>query len=760
MEHGRIQPVARLLITGMAAALAFAACSDQPTPLAPEDAPSSAKGVGVNTIDVIVVLKQGFAPGSRAAQRSRAAQVAEDLGIEARYTYGSVLFGFAGPVPAGRLNALRNHPLVEYVDLDAFVSIPPTVEHHRPGHGKGGGGDPDPDPSTQVTPWGIHGIGTAEDGATGAGVSVYILDTGIDARHPDLQANLGEGYASIECTDGCIQPWDDDHGHGTHVAGTVGALDNMIGVIGVAPQVTLHSVKVLGSTGGGTWSGIIAGFDWVAAHNTDRPRVANVSLGGTGYKVGHCTMDGYQGDPNALHESICNARNAGVVIVAAAGNSGRDAGEFAPAAYYDAVITVSAVGCGSVNYWATDERCAEGTEHFTPWSNWGIGRDDAWSSSSSLPVLIGAPGLHVRSTVRGGDTGYLSGTSMAAPHVAGAVALLLERGSHASDGSAFMGIRQALLNHAECTDTWEDGSGLPHAEPFLNLRTGAAECSTQPAPELPTGLAATAISHHEIRLTWEYGDTGDTQFQFARLHDGYWITSALLGPELSYTVTGAPADSDLTFRVRAVRGNVGSDWSAEATARTLPAPAGPETPTDLVAEAISDSEIQLSWAYGLPVPEDIQFQLSRQLGADTVWVLSFMLGQDLSFLNYNLPPETSVRYRVRAVLDHVGSEWSEVVEATTFPVPDVPDFDATFAFACDRDVCEFLADHRDDAAYYTWHSSAWASAAEQQGEWQTTRRFEMPGDHQVQLTIRDGTAVASSSVMVRCQLRGKNLRCG
>jgi subtilisin len=744
----------------MAAACALAACSDRQTLLAPEDLASSAQGVGVNTIDVIVVLKQGFAPGSRAAQRSRAAQVAEDLGIEARFTYGSVLFGFAGPVPAGRLNALRNHPLVEYVELDVFVSIPPTVENHRPGHGKGGGGGPDPDPNTQVTPWGIHRIGTAEDGATGAGVSVYILDTGIDARHPDLQANLGEGYAPVGCSDGCVEAWDDDHGHGTHVAGTVGAIDNLIGVIGVAPNVTLHSVKVLGRMGGGTWSGIIAGFDWVAAHNPDRPRVANVSLGGSGYKVGHCTMDGYQGKPNALHESICNARNAGVVIVTSAGNSGRDAGEFAPASYYDAVISVSAVGCGSVNYRATDERCAQGTEGWTTWSNWGVDTDDGWPSRNSLPVLIAAPGQHVRSTTRGGDIGYMSGTSMAAPHVAGAVALLLERGSYASDGSAFVGIRQALLDSAECTAGWADGSGQPHAESFLSLRTNGGECTMAPAPEPPTALAATALSHHEIRLTWDYGDTEDTSFQVSRLQDGYWITSAMLGPELAYINTGAPADSTLTYRVRAVRGNVGSDWSNEATARTHPAPAGPEAPTDLAAVALSHSEIQLSWAYDLPVPEDIQFQLSRQVGADTVWVPSFMLGQSLSFLNYNLPPETTVRYRVRAVRDHVGSEWSEVVVATTFPVPEVPDFDANFAFACDRESCNFVADHRDDAAFYTWESSAWASGAEHQGEWQTTRRFDTPGDHQVRLTIREGTAVASSSVTVRCQLRGKNLRCG
>jgi subtilisin len=754
MQHGRTKTMARLLITGTAAALAFAACSDQQTLLAPEDQPASAQGVGVDPINVIVVLKQGFAPASRAANRSRAAQVAEDLGIEARFTYGSVLYGFAGPVPAGRLNALRSHPLVEYVDLDEVVFIPPTVEHHRPGHGRGGDPEPDPDPDTQVTPWGIHRIGASEDGATGSGVSVYILDTGIDSRHPDLQANLGDGYAPRPCSDGCYETWDDDHGHGTHVAGTVGAIDNLIGVIGVAPQVTLHAVKVLGSGGSGWRSEIIAGFDWVAGHNPDRARVVNISIGGPGYKVGTCNANGYEGDPNAYHESICNARNAGVVIVASAGNSGRDAAEFAPASYYDAVITVSAVGCGSVNYWETEERCAAGTEGWTTWSNWGLGTDDAWPSRNTLPVLIAAPGQQVRSTVRGGDIGYMSGTSMAAPHVAGAVALLLERGSYTSDGSAFTGIRQALLDNAECTAAWTDGSGRPHAESFLNLRVGSAECALAPAPEPPTGLAATALSHHEIQLAWEYGDTGAASFQVSRLHDGYWVTSTLLGPELAYTDSALLADSTFTYRVRAVRDNVSSEWSNEATARTHAAPDGPEAPTDLVATARSDSEIYLTWAYDEPIPSDVQFQLSRQRPGDTGWALSPYLGQSLSYLNAGLPPETTFRYRVRAVRDHVGSEWSHVAEATTHPVPDVPDFDATFTYACDRDVCEFLADHRDGEAFYTWDY-----ASEAPGDWAMTRVFVSPGDHVVTLKIRVGTAIATDSRTVRCQLRGKNLRC-
>jgi subtilisin len=545
IRTGRAVRRAQLAIAGAAAIILLGGCTDKHPLVAPEDEASFSRG-GSNTVDVIVVLKKEFAPGSRAANRSRAAEIAEDVGIQARFTYGSVLFGFAGSVPEGRMNALRRHPLVDYVELDATASIPPTVEHHRPGHGRG---NTDPAPVAQVTPWGIHRIGPAGNGATGSGVSVYILDTGIAPRHPDLEANLGQGYAPFPCEGSCTNPWDDDHGHGTHVAGTVGAVDNDVGVVGVAPQVTLHSVKVLGSTGSGPWSGIIAGIDWVAAQETDKPRVINMSLGGGGpEKSGDCTLDGYQGFANAIHESLCNAKNAGVVIVAAAGNNGGDASFIIPAAYYDAVITVSAVRCD----WESDERCKEGTEGWTTWSNWGVGSDGAWSSRHSLPVLIGAPGANIRSTARDGGYGSNSGTSMAAPHVAGAAALLVEGGNYTKDGSAFARIRQALLDNAECTASWDDASGNPHFESFLNLQSGSGECAPPeppPAPAAPTGLEATAISHHEIQLSWNYEQPvpEDVQFQLSRWDGSNWANSILLGAEPTFTHSRLP--SETTYNV-------------------------------------------------------------------------------------------------------------------------------------------------------------------------------------------------------------------
>ncbi|MEX0658332.1 MAG: S8 family serine peptidase, partial [Egibacteraceae bacterium] len=175
----------------------------------------------------------------------------------------------------------------------------------------------------QPVPWGVERVGAPlRDGNTGAGIHVYVIDTGIDPDHRDLTTNVAEGYAVEPCRGGgCAADWDDDHGHGTHVAGTIGALDNDVDVVGVAPDVTLHAVKVLAKSGSGTRSGVIAGIDWVASHNTGLARVANMSLGGSGSKTATCANGEFSG-ADAYHQAICDATDVGVVFAVAAGNSG------------------------------------------------------------------------------------------------------------------------------------------------------------------------------------------------------------------------------------------------------------------------------------------------------------------------------------------------------------------------------------------------------------------------------------------------------
>lgn len=443
------------IVTLSVGLFALAGCQDGVPPTQVDPGPAAFARAG-GTVDVIVSLRDDYAPGGHATNRARAGEIARELGVTPRFEYGTALFGFAATVPEGRLTALARDPRVAHVDLDAPVSIPDLAQA-RPGS--------DGIASTpQVVPWGVNRIGADANTNEGSGIHVYVIDTGIDSDHADLQANIGNGYAVETCKGrDCHYAWDDDHDHGTHVAGTVGAIQNGIDVLGVASQVTLHAVKVLSKAGSGTRSGVIQGIDWVAneTRSLGVPTVANMSLGGSGSKSGSCSDSGFAGT-DTYHEAICNAKNAGVVFVVAAGNDGADAEAAVPAAYDDAVITVSATTCT-----VTDNKCGSGSDTWTGWSNWGDG-SAAWTANVSAPVAIAAPGASILSTKRGGGTTTMSGTSMASPHGAGAAALFLSSNAQTASGSAFSNTRSALLSGAESTSGWANGTGNPHDEDFLS----------------------------------------------------------------------------------------------------------------------------------------------------------------------------------------------------------------------------------------------------------------------------------------------------
>ncbi len=233
-----------------------------------------------------------------------------------------------------------------------------------------------PQPSENL-PWGIDRIDAelAWSTTVGANVKTGIIDTGIDLKHPDLIANIKGGYNAINPS---RQP-NDDNGHGTHVAGIAAAVDNTIGVIGAGPQINLYSIKVLGASGSGYLSDVIEGIQWAIANGM---QVINLSLGTSS-------------DIQSFHDAITAAKNAGIVVVAAAGNSGGAVSY--PAAYSEA-IAVS----------ATDK-----TNTIASWSSRGPEID------------LAAPGVGIYSTYKGQTYKTLSGTSMAAPHVAGSAALVL-----------------------------------------------------------------------------------------------------------------------------------------------------------------------------------------------------------------------------------------------------------------------------------------------------------------------------------------------
>jgi len=280
-------------------------------------------------------------------------------------------------LPAPAVGALHRRAEVRRVDPDVvFYALEASAGEDSQGKGKPGP-KPPPTPPPQVVPWGIARI-LAPDAwgtSTGTGVRLAIVDTGIDLDHPDLQGNLAGGVNTINPRKSA----DDDNGHGTHVAGIAGALNNTIGVVGVAPQVRLYAVKVLSRSGSGFLSDVIEGLQWCVSQGM---QVVNMSLGTSS-------------DVQSFHDAVAAVYEAGIVQVAAAGNSGSGAADY-PAAYPE-VISVS----------ATDS-----SDNLASWSSWG-------------KVDLAAPGVNIYSTYKGGGYATLSGTSMASPHVGGVAALRL-----------------------------------------------------------------------------------------------------------------------------------------------------------------------------------------------------------------------------------------------------------------------------------------------------------------------------------------------
>lgn len=338
----------------------------------------------------IVVLKAG----------AKADAVKSRHGLTPDVTYSSALNGFSGAFAPGQVWKLLDDPQVDWIEEDQIVTI-----------------------GAQVLPAAIDRIDAelnatviaARNASSGVNVDIAIIDTGIDLTHPDLNVVKNVSFVSGAKTG------NDDHGHGSHVAGIAAARDNTIGVVGVAPGARLWAVKVLDRNGSGAMSGVIKGVDYVTA-NAASIEVANMSLGG--------------GNSDALTVAIANSVAKGVVYAVAAGNSAVDAASSSPA-NSPVVLCVSAM----VDTDGKPGHLGAGTSY---------GADDTFATFSNFGAVvdIAAPGVNVYSTYKGGAYATMSGTSMASPHVAGAVALYLASHAKPTNATGVAAVRAAIIGAA------------------------------------------------------------------------------------------------------------------------------------------------------------------------------------------------------------------------------------------------------------------------------------------------------------------------
>jgi subtilisin family serine protease len=361
----------------------------------------------------IVVLKSG----------AQASVVASRHGIVAENTYDSAVQGFSGRLTLRQLLALALDRQIAYIEEDQLVRI-----------------------SNDTVPPGIVRVGATLNSKAlintsnleSVNVDIAIIDTGIQLNHPDLNVVQNVSYVTG------IRTGNDDNGHGTHCAGTAAARDNNAGVVGVAPGARLWAVKVLDRAGSGSISNVIKGVDYVT-RNSASIEVANMSLGG--------------GNSPTLNNAIANSVARGVVYVVAAGNSNVDAANSSPANSPN-VICVSAT--------VDTDGLPGGFGLATAY-----GADDSFASFSNYGAVVdmAAPGVNILSTYIGSRYATMSGTSMAAPHVAGAAGLYLAGRAKPTTAVAAAAARAAIIaaGHLQSSPSGLKGADKDaFPEPVLN----------------------------------------------------------------------------------------------------------------------------------------------------------------------------------------------------------------------------------------------------------------------------------------------------
>jgi serine protease len=456
-----------LLSAAIGASLACAALPAMSAELLTVDRPVAGQYIVVLKEDV-AALESEAATQAQGPQRPQVAQVAASMsqrhGASLVRSYRNALRGFAVKANDKALARLLADPAVAYVEEDGIVQASATQSNATWGLDRTDQRDL-PLNSTYVYD------------TTASTVNAYIVDTGILATHGDFGGRVGAGYTAISDGRGTT----DCNGHGTHVAGTVGGA-----TWGIAKGVRLYPVRVLGCTGSGTNSGVIAGMDWVATNHV-KPAVANMSLGG--------------GASTATDDAVARMTNAGVTVVVAAGNDNGNACNYSPARAASAITVGSTTNTDARSSFSNFGSCVD---IFGP----GSSITSAWHTSNTA-------------------TNTISGTSMASPHVAGVAALYLAVNPTATPSQ----VTTAIINASTPNKVTSPGTGSPNR--LLYSFFGTTPPPPPPPPpttELSNGVPVTGIS----------GAAGSQQF---------WTINVPAGASnLVIGTSGGTGDADLYVR--------------------------------------------------------------------------------------------------------------------------------------------------------------------------------------------------------------------